>query len=121
MKVRVLFPKDSKKLVKGFREEVYEIPPEVLREMFETYRQTRNASRAVDVICEYVAREAAERWCRAVMGRMTEECISEYLDRQGERIREQCETSVRMWLASVAECMEKCGKDRKCLGECMGA
>jgi hypothetical protein len=120
VKVRVLFPIDSKRPVRGFREEVYDVPGEVVREMFETYRQTRNINRAIDVVCDYVVSEAARRWCRAmgVSGRM-EACVDEYASRQGERIREQCEISVRQWIAAVYECTERCGKDRKCLAECI--
>jgi hypothetical protein len=122
MKVRVLFPRDSKRLVRGFREEIYEIPPEVLRGMFETFRETKNVNRAIDVVCDYVVNEAARRWCRAVgVSERLEACINDYTDRQGERIREQCEISVRRWMTLVTECMERCGRDRKCLSECIGA
>jgi len=119
MRVVVLFPKDSKRPGKGFREEVFEVPPEVLREMFEVYRQTKNVNRAVAVPCEWVSREAARRWCRS-MGRHNDEaCIDEYLNKQGERIIEQCEPSVRRWIAEVAECLKKCGKERNCLESCI--
>jgi hypothetical protein len=118
MKVVILFPRDSKRPGKGFREEVFLIPKEVLREMFEVYRQTKNVNRAVDVPCEWVEKEAAKRWCR-VMGRGGDEnCINEYLDKQGERIMQQCEPSVRRWIADVAECIKKC-KERNCLESCI--
>jgi hypothetical protein len=118
MKVVVLFPVDSKRIGKGFKEEVFEVPPEILREMFEVYRETRNVNRAIDVTCSWVASEAARRWCRS-MGRPKDEaCIDEYLDKQGERIIEQCETSVRRWIAETAECLRECGRDRECLKRC---
>ena len=120
MKIRILFPRDSKKLTKGFKEEVYEVPAEVLREVLETYRQTRNINRAIDVVCSYVAMRAAEKWCTAMGRKGDMVCINNYLDKQGERIREQCETSFRQWLAIMTECTEKCGKDRECLSECIG-
>ena len=119
MKVTILFPKDSKRIGKGFKEEVFEVPPEVVREMFEVYIQTRNVNRAVAVICEWVSTRAAERWCRA-MGRERDwNCISEYMDKQGERIVEQCEPSVRRWVSEVAECLRRCNKDRECLRKCV--
>jgi hypothetical protein len=120
MRIVILFPVDSKKPGRGFREEVFEIPRDVLREMFEVYRQTRNVSRAVDVPCKWVAGEAARRWCRS-MGRSKDEvCIDEYLDKQGERIMQQCEVSVRRWIADVAEeCIKKCGRERNCLESCI--
>jgi len=119
MRVRILFPKDSKRPGKGFREEVYEVPGEVVREMFETYRETKNVNRAIDVVCEYVANEAAKKWCKS-MGRPNDEnCISEYLDKQGERIVSQCEAVVRRWIYDVAECIKRCGRERKCLESCV--
>jgi hypothetical protein len=118
MRVVVLFPRDSKRPGKGFKEEVFEVPPEVLREMFEVYKETRNVNRAIVVPCEWVAREAARRWCRS-MGRPGDEvCINEYLDKQGERIIEQCEPSARRWVAEAAECLKECGRDRECLKRC---
>ena len=119
MKIVVLFPVDSKKPGRGFREEVFEIPRDVLREMFEVYRETRNVSRAVDVPCEWVVREAAKRWCRSVGRSRDEACIDEYLSKQGERIMQQCEPSVRRWIAEAAECLEECGRDRECLKRCL--
>jgi hypothetical protein len=119
MRVVILFPRDSKRIGKGFREEVFEVPPEVLRDMFEVYRRTRNVNRAVDEVCEYVAKEAAKRWCRS-MGRVgDEDCIDEYLNKQGERIIQQCGPAVRKWISEVAECISKCGKDRNCLKGCI--
>jgi hypothetical protein len=118
MEIIILFPVDSKRIGKGFREEVFEVPSEILREMFETYRETRNVSRAVAVPCEWIAREAAKRWCLS-MGRFKDEaCIDEYLNKQGERIIEQCEPSVRRWIVEAAECLKECGKDRECLKRC---
>ncbi len=119
MKVEVLFPKDSKRIVRGFRKEVYEVPLEVLREMFEVYRQTRNVNRAVDVPCEWVAREAARRWCRSMNRERDENCMNEYLDKQGERIMQQCIPSVRRWISEISECIKKCGKSRECLESCI--
>jgi hypothetical protein len=119
MKVAVLFPRDSKKPGKGFREEVFEIPPEILREMFEVYRETRNVNRAVAVPCEYVSSEAAKRWCWAMNRPNDEDCINEYLDKQGEQIIKQCEPSVRRWIAETAECLKRCKKDRNCLKDCI--
>ena len=119
MRVVVLFPKDSKRPGRGFREEVFEIPTEVLVEMFEVYRETRNVSRAVDVPCEWVAGEAAKRWCKSMDRPNDENCINEYLDKQGEQIIKQCEPSVRRWIAEVAECISKCGRDRNCLKDCV--
>jgi len=119
MRVVVLFFRDSKRPGRGFREEVFEVPSEVLVEMFEVYRETRNINRAIMVPCEWVAGEAARRWCRS-MGRQKDEgCISEYIDRQGERIVQQCEPSVRKWIAEVAECINKCGRDRNCMRSCI--
>jgi len=118
MKIVVLFPIDSKRPGKGFKTETFEVPPEVVREMFETYRETRNVNRAVDVPCEWVAIEAAKRWCRS-MGRPKDEaCINEYLDKQGERIRQQCYPVVRRWIMEAAECLKECGRDRECLKRC---
>jgi hypothetical protein len=119
MKVEVLFPKDSKRPGRGFRKEVFEIPQEILREMFETYRQTKNVNRAIAVPCEWVAGEAARRWCRAVGRSNDEDCINEYLDKQGERIIQQCEPSARRWIAETAECLKRCEKDRNCLKDCI--
>ena len=119
MRVVVLFPRDSKRPGRGFREEVFEVPVEVLRGMLETYRETRNVNRAVDEGCEYVAREAAKRWCRSVGRSSVEECIDEYLNKQGERIIQQCGPAVRRWISDVAECVSKCGKDRNCLKSCI--
>ena len=119
MKVVVLFPVDSKRPGKGFREEVFEVPRDVVRDMFETYRESRNVGRAVDVVCEWVAKEAARRWCRS-MGRPRDEaCIDEYLSKQGERIIQQCEPSVRRWIADVAECIKRCNRERNCLEGCI--
>ena len=115
----MLFPVDSKRPGRGFREEVFEIPPEVLRDMLEVYRRTKNVSRAVDEGCGWVAREAARRWCRS-MGRPRDEaCIDEYLSKQGERIIQQCEPSVRRWIADVAECIKRCNRERNCLEGCI--
>ncbi|MCI4408320.1 MAG: hypothetical protein JHC26_04460 [Thermofilum sp.] len=119
MRVRILFPKDSKRPGKGFREEVYEVPGEVVREMFETYRETRNVDRAIDVVCEYVANEAAKKWCRSMGRPKDEDCIDEYLSKQGERIISQCEITVRRWIYDVAECIKRCGRERKCLESCV--
>ena len=119
MRVVILFPRDSKRPGRGFREEVFEVPAEVLREMLKTYRETRNVSRAVDVVCEYVAGEAAKRWCRSVGRSGDEKCIDEYLSKQGERIIQQCESAVRRWVSEVAECVSRCGRDRNCLKGCI--
>jgi hypothetical protein len=119
MRVVVLFPKDSKKPGKGFREEVFEVPSEVLREMFEVYKETRNINRAVDVPCGWVAREAARQWCKSMGRSDDEDCISEYLDKQGERIMQQCEPAVRRWIVEVAECIKECDRDRNCLKGCV--
>jgi hypothetical protein len=119
MRVVILFPKDSKKLGKGFREEVFEVPPEVLKEMFEVYRQTGNINRAVDEGCGWIAKEAAKRWCKSMGRSKDEDCIDEYLNKQGERIMQQCESAVRRWIAEVAECISKCGRDRNCLKGCV--
>jgi hypothetical protein len=119
MRVVVLFPRDSKRPGRGFREEVFEVPSEVLRGMLETYRETRNVGRAVDEVCGYVAREAAERWCRSIGRSGSEECIDEYLNKQGERIVQQCEPAVRRWISEVAECIKRCSKDRNCLKDCV--
>jgi hypothetical protein len=119
VRVLILFPRDSKRPGRGFREEVFEVPVEVLREMLEVYRQTKNINRAIAVPCEWVSREAAKRWCRS-MGRPKDEaCIDEYLSKQGERIIEQCEPSVRRWIHEVAECLKQCSKDRECLKNCI--
>jgi hypothetical protein len=119
MKVTILFPRDSKRPGKGFREEVFEVPVEVLREMFEVYRQTKNINRAIAVPCEWVAGEAAKRWCKS-MGRPNDEvCIDEYLNKQGERIMQQCEPAARQWISEAAECIKKCGRDRECLRSCI--
>ena len=119
MRIVVLFPVDSKKPGRGFKTEIFEVPHEVVREMFEVYRETRNVSRAVDVPCEWVAREAAKRWCRS-MGRPKDEaCIDEYLNKQGERIMQQCEPSARRWLVEAADCVKRCDKNRECLKECL--
>ena len=119
MRVVILFPRDSKRIGRGFREEVFEVPPEILREMFEVYRETRNVNRAIDVPCSWVAKEAARRWCKSMGREGDESCIDEYLDKQGERIIEQCEPSARQWIAEVAECIKKCGRSRECLKECL--
>jgi len=119
MRVVILFPRDSKRVVKGFREEVVEVPPEVLREVFEVYRRTRNVNRAVNEGCEWVAKELSKRWCRSMGRPGDEDCMDEYLSKQGERIIQQCETSMRMWIADVAECVKKCGRDRDCIKECI--
>ncbi|MFZ8857907.1 MAG: hypothetical protein ACO2O1_06670 [Candidatus Caldarchaeales archaeon] len=119
MRVVILFPRDSKRPGRGFREEVFEVPAEVLREMLEVFRETRNVSRAVDVVCEYVAGEAAKRWCRSVGRFGDEECIDEYLSKQGERIMQQCGPAVRRWVSEVAECVSRCGRDRNCLKDCI--
>ncbi len=121
MRTTILFPRDSKKPGKGFREEVFEIPVEVLREMFEVYRQTKNVNRAVDEGCGWIAKEAAKRWCRSMGRSKDEECIEEYLSKQGERIMQQCEPAVRRWIAEVAECISQCGRDRNCLKGCVEA
>jgi hypothetical protein len=119
MKVVILFPKDSKRPGKGFREEIFEVPLEVLREMFEVYRQTRNVNRAVAVPCEWVAKEAARRWCRT-MGRERDwSCIDEYLSKQGERIIQQCEPSAKRWIHEAAECLKECKGDVGCIKRCM--
>ena len=119
MRIVISFPVDSKKPGRGFREEVFEVPPEILREMFETYMQTRNVNRAIDEPCEWVMYEAARRWCRS-MGRLKDDtCISEYLDKQGERIRQQCYPVARRWIAEAAECLKECDKDRECLKRCL--
>jgi len=119
MRVVVLFPVDSKRPGKGFREEVFEVPAEILKEMFETYRRTGNVNRAINEGCEWVAKEAAKRWCRS-MGRPKDEaCLNEYLDKQGERIIQQCEPAVRRWIAEAAECIKRCGKERNCLEGCV--
>jgi hypothetical protein len=119
MRMVVLFPKDSKRPGKGFREEVFEVPAEVLREMFEVYRQTKNVNRAVNVMCEWVAGEAARRWCRSTGRPGDEACIDEYISKQGERIIQQCEPSVRQWVAGVAECVTQCDRSRECLKSCI--
>jgi hypothetical protein len=119
MRIVILFPVDSRKPGKGFRGEVFVIPRDIVRSMFETYMQTRNISRAVDEPCEWVVYEAAKRWCRS-MGRSKDEaCIDEYLDRQGERIRQQCYPAVRQWIMEVAECLKECGRDGECLKRCL--
>jgi len=119
MRVVVLFYKDSKRPGKGFREEVFEVPAKVLRGMLETYRRTRNVNRAIYEGCEWVAKEAAKRWCRS-MGRPKDEaCLNGYLDKQGERIIQQCEPSMRRWVAEVAECIKRCGIERNCLESCI--
>jgi len=119
MRVVVLFPVDSKRPGRGFRREVFEVPVEVVREMLEMYRLTKNVNRAVAVPCEWVANEAAKRWCRS-MGRAKDEaCLNEYLDKQGERIIQQCEPSVRRWTAEAAECLKRCGMERNCLESCV--
>ena len=115
----MLFPVDSKRPGRGFREEVFEVPVEVLREMFETYRRTRNVNRAINEGCEWVAKEAAKRWCRGMGRPKDEECIDEYLSKQGERIIQQCEPSIRRWIADVAECIKKCNRERNCLEGCV--
>jgi len=119
MRVVVLFPVDSKRPGKGFREEVFEVPVEILKEMLETYRLTRNVNRAVAVPCEWIASEAAKRWCRSMGRSKDEECINEYLDKQGERVIQQCEPAVRRWVAEVAECIKKCNRERNCLEVCV--
>jgi hypothetical protein len=119
MRIVVLFPRDPKRPGRGFREEVFEVPPGILREMLEVYRQTKNINRAVAVPCEWVSREAARRWCRA-MGRKDDwNCIAEYLDKQGERIVQQCEPATRRWIEEVAECLNKCGRDKECIKRCI--
>ena len=115
----MLFPVDSKRPGRGFREEVFEVPVEVLREMFETYRRTRNVNRAINEGCEWVAKEAAKRWCRSVGRPKDDECMNEYLDKQGERIIQQCEPAVRRWIAEVAECIKNCNRERNCLEGCV--
>jgi hypothetical protein len=119
MRIIVLFPKDSKKPGRGFREEVFEVPQDVVRDMFETYRQTKNVNRAVDVICEWIVNEAARKWCRSMGRPRDEECIEEYLNKQGERIIQQCVVSVRKWIADVAVCLQQCGRERNCLEGCI--
>jgi hypothetical protein len=119
MRITVLFPRDSKRPGKGFKEEVFEVPPEVLREMLETYKRTRNVNRAIDEGCGWVANEAARRWCRSMGRSKDEDCIVEYLDKQGERIVQQCEPAMRRWIAEVAGCISRCGRDRNCLKSCV--
>jgi hypothetical protein len=119
MRIVILFPVDSKRPGRGFRKEVFEVPVEVLREMLETYRRTRNVNRAINEGCEWVAKEAAERWCRSMGSPKHEECMNEYLNKQGERIIQQCEPSMRRWIAEVAECIKKCGRERNCLEGCI--
>jgi hypothetical protein len=119
MNIVILFPRDSKRPGRGFREEVFKVPPEVVREMFEVYRRTGNINRAVAEPCEWVANEAAKRWCRS-MGRPKDvNCINEYLDKQGERIIQQCEPAAKRWIYDAAECVKQCGRDRNCLEECV--
>jgi hypothetical protein len=93
----------------------------VVREMFEVYRETKNINRAISVPCEWVAGEAARRWCRSVGRSKDEECIEEYLDKQGERIIQQCEPTARRWIYEAADCINKCGRDRNCLEGCVKA
>jgi len=118
MIVRVLYPRDSKHLAKGFETRDYVVPREVLVSFFDEYRRSRNFARAVDVICGYVAGLAAEEWCRAVGAGRRDDCIVGYLDKQGERIREQCEVAVRAWVVHTAECLRQCGRDFSCFEKC---
>jgi len=112
MIVKVLFPQERGRFV----ERRYEVPVEVIRDMFNTYRETRNLSRAIDVVCEYVVETAAEEWCRR-MGMRSDECVTGYIDKQGERIREQCELAVRAWLFNVYECVRQGRLDVECVNE----
>jgi len=73
-------------------------------------------SRAIDVVCEYVVETAAEEWCRR-MGMRSDECVTGYIDKQGERIREQCELAVRAWLFNVYECVRQGRLDVECVNE----
>ena len=121
-------------------EEVFEVPVEILKEMLEMYRLTRNVNRAVAVPCEWIydavsalgrvgsefyawwrrvvpdfagwwggcdvelmscedmVRVAVACWPNIRQGMFKdEECINEYLDKQGERVIQQCEPAVRRW------------------------
>jgi len=121
MRVKVLFWKDPKNPGRGFREEYVDVPVDVIRDMFRTYRETRNANRAVDVVCGYVVNELAERFCRAmgVGGERFEGCVDSYVSLQGERVRVQCETAVRMWIANTADCIKECGMSEECVKRCV--
>ena len=113
MMVRILFSQDKR----GFVERRYEVPVEVVRDMFSTYRETRNLNRAIDIVCRYVAETAAEEWCEKMGMRGNDECIIGYIDKQGERIMEQCELAVKAWLVNVYECV----KEDKLSSECFNA
>jgi len=113
MMVRILFPQGKR----GFVERRYEVPVEVVRDMFSTYRETRNLNRAIDVVCRYVVETAAEEWCEKMGRKNDDDCIIGYVDRQGGRIAEQCELAVKAWLVNVYECI----KEDKLSSECFNA
>jgi len=112
MIIKVLFPQERGRFV----EKRYEVPVEVVRDMFNTYRETRNLSRAIDVVCGYIVEVAAEEWCKR-MSMRSDECVTGYIDKQGERIREQCELAVRAWLFNVYECVRQGRLDVECVNE----
>ena len=115
MKFKVRFPRDSKNPLKGMTEVVVEIGPIAIRDCFE--QSGGNKIRFVDCIADLIVASLATEWCRSmgVPRERMEECIEVYSLNQGERIRENVEAAVKMWIIESADILKKCDRKRTCI------
>lgn len=113
MKVTVYFPRDSRNPRKGVKVEEVEVPSITIRECIKG--SEGNRSRFVDCIADYIIEELAIRYCRAVIGEVREECVTNYVYNQGEAIRGNVEAAVKSMLLQVAEILKRCGRNRACI------
>ena len=111
MKITVYYPKDSKDVSKGFRVVEYEVD---IKDCLEV----RTLDRFVDCVTELVIHKAAEDFC-GQYGEYMDKCIEEYIYKQGEAMRPNVEIAVRMEIQRLAEIIQKCKKDKRCIAEAL--
>lgn len=112
MRMSIRFPKDPKNPTKGFREINVTLTASDLRECIEEAENIRE--RFVKCMADKIIEQLARDWCRAV-GSLSEECIEVYMFNQGEAMRNNIESAIKVWIVGIAEILKKCGRNWQCV------
>lgn len=111
MRMSIRFPKDPKDPTKGFREISVTLTASDLRECIE---EANIRERFVKCMADKIIEQLARDWCR-VMGSLSEECIETYMFNQGEAMRDNIESAIKIWIIRIAEILKSCGRNWQCV------
>lgn len=112
MRMSIRFPKDPKDPTKGFREINVTLTASDLRECIEEAENIRE--RFVKCMADKIIEQLARDWCEA-MNSLSEECIEVYMFNQGEAMRNNIESAIKVWIVGIAEILKKCGRNWPCV------